>query len=140
MKEHGYKGANDMTKRIVRLFGWQATTHEVDDWLFDEAVEVFINNEEMREFLEENNPYALEEMSRRLLEAHTRGLWETDENTLKTLQEHYLDLESLLEEKAGEGEFQGGSIDIYSKKDVNWEDNGVSEITKKVKERYVNKG
>ncbi|MBO4798589.1 MAG: cobaltochelatase subunit CobN, partial [Candidatus Methanomethylophilaceae archaeon] len=75
MKEHGYKGANDISKRVVRLFGWQATTHEADDWLFDEAVNTFIKDGEMRRFFEENNPYAMEEMSRRLLEAYSRGLW-----------------------------------------------------------------
>ncbi len=135
MKEHGYKGANDMSKRVVRLFGWQATTHEVDDWLFDEVVNVFVNDDDMRKFFEENNPYAFEEMTRRLLEAHSRGIWNTDEETLKSLQDHYLDIESMLEERAGEGEFQGGSVDIYSQKDVGWDDHGVSGITDSIRKR-----
>ena len=135
MKEHGYKGANDMSKRIVRLFGWQATSHEVDDWLFDEAVNVFVKDKEMREFFEQNNPYALEEMERRLLEAHSRGLWKTDDDTLNELKEQYLQIESILEEKAGEGEFQGGSVNIYSQKDVGWDDHGVSGITDSIRKR-----
>ena len=118
MKEHGYKGANEMAKRVTRLFGWQATTHEVDGWLFDQVVESFLKDEEMRHFFNENNPYALEEMSRRLLEAHSRGLWETDEETLGVLQDIYLDIESDLEERAGEGEFQGGTVSIYDSKSV----------------------
>lgn len=139
MKQHGYKGANDMSKRIVRLFGWQATTHEVDDWLFDEVVNVFVNDDEMREFFEKNNPYAFEEMTRRLLEAHSRGLWDADEESLKSLQEHYLDIESMLEDAAGDGEFQGGSVDIYSQKDVGWDDHGVSNMTDSIRKRKTEK-
>ena len=135
MKENGYKGANDMSKRVVRLFGWQATTHEVDDWLFDAAVDVFIRDDDNRQFFEENNPYALEEMTRRLLEAHSRGLWETDQETLSLLQDRYLDIEALLEEKAGEGEFQGGAVNIYNREDVGWDDFGVSDVTGSVRKR-----
>ncbi|MDI6795029.1 MAG: cobaltochelatase subunit CobN, partial [bacterium] len=35
MKQHGYKGAGDISKRIGRVYGWEATTQEVDDWIFD---------------------------------------------------------------------------------------------------------
>ncbi len=137
MKEHGYKGANDMSKRVVRLFGWQATTHEVDDWMFDEAVNVFIKDDDNRTFFEENNPYALEEMERRLLEAYSRGLWNADEEMLRVLQERYLDIESMLEERAGEGEFQGGSVDVFSQHDVGWDDHGVSVTTDSVRKRRM---
>ena len=113
MKQHGYKGAMDIVKRVTRLYGWQATTHEVDDWLFDEAVNTLVKNEDNRRFFAENNPYALEEMSRRLLEANSRGLWDTDSGTLEALQETYLELESVLEEGSGDGEYQGGCIDEY---------------------------
>ncbi len=135
MKEHGYKGANDMSKRVVRLFGWQATTHEVDDWLFDETVNVFLRDEEMRQFFEQNNPYALEEMTRRLLEANARGLWNTDEATIQELKDRYLEIEGMMEELAGDGDYQGGSVDILSRADVGWDDHGVSGTTDAVRKR-----
>jgi len=135
MKEHGYKGANDMSKRVVRLFGWQATTHEVDNWLFDEVVNVFLRDDELREFFEQNNPYALEEMERRLLEANARGLWDTDEDTLKELKDRYLDIEAIMEERAGEGDFQGGDVNIYNREDVGWDDHGVFATTEMVRNR-----
>lgn len=140
MKQHGYKGAMDIAKRVTRLFGWQATTHEVDDWLFDEVVELFVKDEEMRQFFNENNPYALEEMTRRLLEANSRGLWNTDEQTLSELQNVYLDSESMLEEKAGEGEFQGGSVDIYDASSTPEWGHGidvVSEISRQRREKNI---
>ena len=138
MKEHGYKGANDIAKRITRLFGWQATTHEVDPWLFDQAVETFLKDEEMKEFFQENNPYALEEMSRRLLEANSRGLWDTDEETLGILKDAYLEIESDLEDRAGEGEYQGGSVDIFDSKSVSgWNErmSDLSDMTSSIRER-----
>nr|WP_269850558.1 cobaltochelatase subunit CobN [Methanosarcina horonobensis] len=59
MKQHGYKGAQDISKRVGRVYGWEASTQEVDDWIFDDITKTFVLDEEMRRFFEENNPYAL---------------------------------------------------------------------------------
>ena len=120
MKRHGYKGAGDISKRIGRVYGWEATTGEVDDWIFDDIARTFVLDEEMRKFFQENNPWALEEVSRRLLEAAERGLWNPDPQVLEGLKESYLCVESWLEEKMGDvrGEFQGGSVDILTAEDV----------------------
>ena len=136
MKQHGYKGAGDIMKKITRLYGWEASTKEVDDWIFDEVTATFVSDPEMRQFFKDNNPYALEEIARRLLEANSRGLWNTDENTLQDLQNVYLDLESSLEDLSGDGEYQGSSIDIFTASDVSaWNSNisNASEIVSKVK-------
>jgi len=119
-KRHGYKGAGDISKRIGRVYGWEATTHEVDDWVFDDITRTFIMDEENRRFFEEHNPWALEEIARRLLEAHQRGLWNADPEALEGLKEHYLEIEGWLEEKMGDvkGEFQGGAIDIFTTEEV----------------------
>lgn len=118
MKQHGYKGAQDISKRVGRVYGWEASTQEVDDWIFDDITKAFVLDEEMRRFFEENNPYALEEMSRRLLEAQSRGLWDPDPELLEELKKSYLEIESWMEELAGEGEFQGGAVDIITFEDV----------------------
>ncbi|NLD94147.1 MAG: cobaltochelatase subunit CobN [Fibrobacter sp.] len=122
-KRHGYKGAGDIMKRVGRVYGWEATTQEVDDWIFDDITETFVLDKENREFFEKNNPWALEEISRRLLEAEQRGLWKADLETLQKLKESYLEIESWLEEDMGDvtGDFQGGSVDILTSEDVgNW--------------------
>ena len=103
MKQHGYKGAQDISKRVGRVYGWEASTQEVDDWIFDDITKTFVLDEEMRRFFEENNPYALEEMARRLLEAQSRGLWNPDPELLEKLKNSYLEIESWIEELAGEG-------------------------------------
>ncbi|MGM9571276.1 MAG: cobaltochelatase subunit CobN, partial [bacterium] len=120
MKRHGYKGASDISKRIGRIYGWEATTQEVDDWIFDDIASTYVLNEENRRFFEENNPWALEEIGRRLLEANQRELWLADKQILEQLKEQYLEVEGWLEERMGDvaGEFQGGSVDIMNMDDV----------------------
>lgn len=133
MKQHGYKGAEDISKRVGRVYGWEASTQEVDDWIFDDITKTFVLDEEMRRFFEENNPYALEEMSRRLLEAQSRGLWNPDPQVLEDLKKSYLEIESWMEELAGEGEFQGGAVDILGFEDVPDWDMKMQEIRKILK-------
>jgi len=133
MKRHGYKGAGDISKRVGRVYGWEATTQEVDDWIFDDIARSFVLNEENRRFFEENNPWALEEIGRRLLEAESRGLWQADPEVLEQLKERYLEIEGWIEERMGDTnrEFQGGSVDILTSEDVgNW-----GEMMKEVKEK-----
>ncbi|MCW7079575.1 MAG: magnesium chelatase subunit H [Candidatus Methanospirare jalkutatii] len=120
MKRHGYKGAGDISKRIGRVYGWEATTEEVDDWIFDEIARTFVLDDEMRAFFERENPWALEEIGRRLIEAHERGLWKASEDVLDALRGALLEVEGWMEEKMGviEGEFQGSSIDVVTKEEV----------------------
>ncbi len=123
MKRHGYKGAGDISKRVGRVYGWEATTQEVDDWIFDDIAKSFILDEENRAFFEEHNPWALEEIGRRLLEAESRGLWEADPDVLEELKERYLEIEGWIEDRMGDvtGDFQGGAVDILTAEDVgNW--------------------
>ncbi len=114
MKKHGYKGAGDISKNIGRIYGWEATTDAVGDWVFDEITRTYIENRENYEFLKENNPWALEEIERRLIEANKRGLWQPDDGLEEVLEDSYLEIEGILEDSSGtDGEsFQGGSIDV----------------------------
>jgi len=133
MKQHGYKGASDISKRVGRVYGWEASTQEVDDWVFDDITETFVLDDEMRQFFEENNPYALEEIARRLLEAESRGLWDADPEVLDALKNTYLEIEGWMEDLAGDGEFQGGSVDIMGMEDVpDWNEK-MKEIRKKIR-------
>jgi cobaltochelatase CobN len=120
MREHGYKGAGDLSKRIVRVYGFAATTGEVDGWVFDEIAETFVLNEEMREWFRKVNPWALEEIGRRLLEAQRREIWNPDEELLERLKDAYLEVEGSIEDTMNDvtGEFQGGSVDIMTADDV----------------------
>jgi len=123
MKEHGYKGLGDMSKMIGRIYGWEATTEAVDDWIFDDITRAYVLDEEMKQAFEEKNPWALEEIGRRLLEANQRGLWNADEQVLEELKKSYMEVESWLEDRMGdvEGNFQGGTVDVFTPEEIsNW--------------------
>jgi len=134
MKRHGYRGAGDISKRIGRVYGWEAATGDVDDKIFDDITETFIADKENREFFEKHNPWALEEAARRLIEAEARGLWNADPEMLNTLRDTYLDIEGWLEDRMGdiEGEFQGGSIDIIDADEVEGWQEDIEKIRKTV--------
>lgn len=119
-KQHGYKGASGVSSRVNNLFKWSATTQEVEKWVFDGVVETYIRNEENLKWLRENNPYALEEITRRLLEAQTRKLWDADEDYLKDVQDAALMIEGDMEDIMGDvqEEFQGGKVDVLTSRDV----------------------
>ena len=132
MKEHGYKGASDMMKKIVRVYGWEASTQEVDDSIFDDIATTYINDDEMRQFFRDNNPYAAEEISRRLLEAEHRGLWDADEQVLEELRNNYVEIESWMEELSGDGDYQGGDVSIMSTEEVEGIGSEIKDIMEKV--------
>src|SRR6266508_2893675 len=103
IQRHGYKGALEMAATVDYLFGYDATARVIDDWMYQQVAEKYVLDETSREFCERSNPWALREMTGRLLEAAERGMWaEPDPGTLARLKAAYLANESFLEEK-GEG-------------------------------------
>ncbi|WP_392466059.1 cobaltochelatase subunit CobN [Arsenicicoccus cauae] len=98
MRQHGYKGAFEMAATVDYLFGYDATTGVVADWMYDRLTQEYVLDETNREFLAEANPWALHGMAERLLEAVERGLWESpDPDVLAELRAAYLDAEGELE-------------------------------------------
>jgi cobaltochelatase CobN len=123
MIAQGYKGAAEISRRVTNAFGWAATTGEVDGAAFDGLVKGLLADDEVRNFFETQNPWALEEIGRRLLEAQSRGLWNPEPEVLEILKEKYLSLEGVLEEgtEAFGGDLQGGSVDIITSSQLpNW--------------------
>ena len=78
---HGYKGAFEMAATVDYLFAFAATAKCVKDHHFDLVFDAYLGDEDVRAFLEQNNPDALCEMADRLLEAQDRGLWRPRSNT-----------------------------------------------------------
>ncbi len=99
MRRHGYKGAFELAATVDYLFGWDATTGVVADWMYEQLAASYVLDPETREFLEASNPWALHGITERLLEAADRGLWSAPEQaTLDALRETYLQVEGDLEE------------------------------------------
>ncbi len=101
IQRHGYKGALEMAATIDYLFGYDATAEVVEDWMYEEVAQKYVFDEASRQFLEQSNPWAMREMTERLLEAATRGMWqEPNAETLEKLRASYLATEGLLEAKS----------------------------------------
>jgi cobaltochelatase CobN len=99
MRRHGYKGAFELAATVDYLFGWDATTGVVADWMYEKLTESYVLDPENRAFLERSNPWALRGIAERLLEAADRGLWAAPEPaTLDALRDAYLAVEGDLEE------------------------------------------
>jgi cobaltochelatase CobN len=78
---HGYKGAFEMAATVDYLFAFSATTGAVRDDQFDAVHRAFLEDDDVRAFLETHNPAALREMAERFLEAIDRGLWQARSNS-----------------------------------------------------------
>jgi magnesium chelatase subunit H len=97
MLNSGYEGAREITKRLRNTMGWSATAGEVDNFIYEDANSVFIQDEEMRKRLLETNPNAFRDMITTFLEANGRGYWSTSEENLDRLRELYQDVEDRIE-------------------------------------------
>src|SRR4051812_10898060 len=75
MRRHGYKGAFELAATVDYLFGYDATTGVVDDWMYEKLARTYVLDSENREFLERANPWALHGIAERLLEAVDRKMW-----------------------------------------------------------------
>ena len=84
---HGYKGAFEMAATVDYLFAFAATARVVADHHFEAVYEAYINDVNVRSFLQDNNTAALAEMAARLLEAQDRGLWRSRSNSARAYLE-----------------------------------------------------
>ncbi|MGX1782414.1 cobaltochelatase subunit CobN [Streptomyces diastaticus] len=98
MRRHGYKGAFELAATVDYLFGYDATTGVVADWMYDKLTETYVLDPENRAFLKEANPWALHGIAERLLEAESRSMWtDPDPEVLAALRQAYLETEGDLE-------------------------------------------
>ncbi|SCK26892.1 cobaltochelatase CobN subunit [Streptomyces sp. WMMB 714] len=102
MQRHGYKGAFELAATVDYLFGYDATTGVVADWMYDKLASVYVLDPENRAFLQEANPWALHGITERLLEAESRGMWaKPDPAVLEELRRIFLETEGELEDDDG---------------------------------------
>ena len=97
MLASGYEGTREITKRLRNTMGWSATAGVVDNFIYEDANDVFIADEEMRKRLMDTNPNAFRDMLATFLEANGRGYWDTSEENLDRLRELYQDVEDRIE-------------------------------------------
>ncbi|MFO7401128.1 MAG: cobaltochelatase subunit CobN, partial [Actinomycetales bacterium] len=102
MRAHGYKGAFELAATVDYLFGYDATTGVVADWMYDRIAAAYVLDPENRAFLAKSNPWALHGIAERLLEAAERGMWANpDAGILEGVRRVYLETEGDLEDATG---------------------------------------
>jgi cobaltochelatase CobN len=97
IKRHGYKGAVELAATVDYMFGYDATAEVMQDWMYEQVAANYLLDEAMRQFLSQSNPWAMQAMSERLLEAAQRQMWKPQPETLKALQNLFLENEAHLE-------------------------------------------
>ena len=78
---HGYKGAFEMAATVDYLFAFAATTGAVRNHHFDLVENAFLEDDTVRDFINEHNAPALIEIAQRLQEAIDRDLWQPRSNS-----------------------------------------------------------
>jgi cobaltochelatase CobN len=99
MKRHGYKGAGDLSRMVDISFGWDATAEVLEDWMYDALAQKYALDPAMQEWFKEVNPWALQNIAERLLEAVERKMWDATPEMVEQLRDIYLDVEGELEER-----------------------------------------
>ena len=98
VQRHGYKGAFEMAATLDYLFAYDATTGLIDDFMYEGITESYLLTPENKDFIKQHNPWALKDMSERLLEAIQRGMWQNPSETVKSqLEDLYLEGEGVVE-------------------------------------------
>ena len=97
----GYAGATEIANRFTNVMGWSAVGDSVENWVYDGMSDTFIMDEDVRRRFMTANPHAAKAAVQRLLEANSRGLWQSDDATIARLQEIYADIEDRIEGVVG---------------------------------------
>jgi cobaltochelatase CobN len=105
---HGYKGAFEMAATLDFLFAYDATTHCVEDFMYEGIAQAYLFDSVVQNFIRGSNPWALRDMAERLLEANQRGLWQ------EAAPERLAQLRSLVNEAEGviEAQHSGPALDF----------------------------
>ncbi|MCK4733315.1 MAG: cobaltochelatase subunit CobN, partial [Methanophagales archaeon] len=93
MQEHGYCGAKAMSELFENLWGWEATSPEiVTDYMWNEVFEVYVQDKYdmgLENWFNKNNPYALQSITARMIEAIRKGYWNPSDEMKTALAETY---------------------------------------------------
>lgn len=93
MKNEGYEGANKMAEFVENMWGWQVTVPEtIDAARWEQTFEVYVEDKygmELKEFFEKTNPWAIQAISARMLEADRKKYWEAPDKMKKSLAKTY---------------------------------------------------
>ena len=98
MKDNGYKGAFEFSATLDYLYAFDATTEVVSDWCYEEVYKSWLCDKELKNFFLENNPWALRDISQRLLEIINRKMWKNcSSDVIENLKQIIINTDSIIE-------------------------------------------
>ncbi|MCK4733950.1 MAG: cobaltochelatase subunit CobN, partial [Methanophagales archaeon] len=93
MMEHGYAGAREIADGFAHLWGWEVMDPDtVSDFMWGEMYDVYVQDKYdmgLEGWFNENNPWALQAMTARMLEAIRKGYWDPSDEVKTALAETY---------------------------------------------------
>ncbi len=89
MADQGSGGAYEISQRMTALIGWGGTADFQENWVYDQSAETYALDPEMAAKLRQANPEAFRNIVGRMLEAHGRGFWHPNQETLEKLRQLY---------------------------------------------------
>lgn len=99
MLEHKYHGVQTIAQRFENIMGLSATTNSVEEWIYNDMHKTYVEDENLREKLIENNPYAYMDILEQMMEYYNRGYWNADDEQIEKIKEIYLEIEDDIEER-----------------------------------------
>jgi magnesium chelatase subunit H len=92
-----------VAKRLNFTLGWSATSGQVDNFVYEEANETFINDPQMCQRLMDLTLHSFRRIVGTLLEVNGRGYWDTSEENIARLQENDQEIQHRIEGVIGGG-------------------------------------
>jgi cobaltochelatase CobN len=93
MMEHDYAGAREMMRFTEHLWGWDVVTPDlITEDMWNQVYDVYIQDKYdlgLNDFFDNNNPYAQQSITARMLEAIRKGYWDPSEDVKTNLAETY---------------------------------------------------
>lgn len=90
MKNSGYSGGSMMSEFVDNLFGWEVSDPDlVDDTVWQDVYETYVNDPSMKEWFKQNNPSAYQSVTARMLEAVRHDYWTPSDDVIESLAKEY---------------------------------------------------
>jgi cobaltochelatase CobN len=93
MKGENYAGAREMSNYVEYLWGWQVTTpDDVDESAWEQTSQVYVEDKsgmDIKNFMDENNPWAYQSLTGRMLESVRKEYWDAPEEARRRLAVEY---------------------------------------------------
>lgn len=98
MLKHKYHGASKIADRFENVMGLAATTNSVDEWVYNDLHSKYVDDDDVRKRMEENNPHAYMKILEQMMEYYNRGYWDASGEQIDEIKKAYLEVEDNIEE------------------------------------------